>query len=56
MWKRLRSTTRGIADELLARSRTEKEGKAQTEEKSIIGLLSMYEVNNLLNFFDVIRP
>jgi hypothetical protein len=56
MWKRLRSTTRGIADELLARSRKEKEGKALTEEKSIIGLLSTYEVNNRLDFFDVIRP
>ena len=41
MWKRLRSTILDIADELLARNRREKEGKALTEEKSIIGLLSM---------------
>jgi hypothetical protein len=43
MWKRLRSTIRDIADELLARNRMEKEGKALIEEKSIIGLLSMCE-------------
>ena len=54
MWKRLRSTIRDIADELLARNRKEKEGEALTEEKSIIGLLSVYEVKNRLNFFDAI--
>jgi hypothetical protein len=41
MFKRLRLTMGEIADELLARNRKEKEGKALTEEKSIIGLLSM---------------
>ena len=34
---------RDIADELLARNRKEKEEKALTEEKSIIGLLSMFD-------------
>jgi len=40
MFKRLRFTMGGIADELLARNRNEKEGNALSEEKSIIGLLS----------------
>ncbi|KAF8812724.1 cytochrome P450 [Phlegmacium glaucopus] len=39
IFKRLRMTMGGIADDLLARNRREKEGKALMEEKSIIGLL-----------------
>jgi hypothetical protein len=38
--KKLNTTMGTIADELLARTRKEKEGAA--EEKSIIGLLSMF--------------
>jgi hypothetical protein len=44
MFKRLRLTMGEIADELLVRNRKEKEGKALTEEKSIIGLLSMCDL------------
>jgi hypothetical protein len=40
LFKKLRLTMGAIADELLARTRKEKEGAA--EEKSIIGLLSMF--------------
>ncbi|KAF8148841.1 cytochrome P450 [Crassisporium funariophilum] len=39
MFKRLRTTMGGIADELLARNRGEKAGKPSLEDKSIIGLL-----------------
>ena len=56
MFKRLRSTMREIADELLARNRKEKEGKSLTEEKSIIGLLSKCKLGNQLNLPDTIRP
>ncbi|KAF8972060.1 cytochrome P450 [Flammula alnicola] len=45
-FKRLRSTMGDIADELLARNRKEKEGKALTEEKSIIGLLIKAETTS----------
>ncbi|KAF8148864.1 cytochrome P450 [Crassisporium funariophilum] len=46
MFKRLRTTMGGIADELLARNRREKEGKALMEEKSIIGLLIKAETTS----------
>lgn len=46
MLKRLRSTMQEIADELLARNRKENEGKALTEEKSIIGLLIKAETTS----------
>lgn len=50
--KRLNSTMRGIADELLARNRKATEEKSATEDKSIIGLLSM---SHSLSYFELCR-